>query len=204
MSGMEGSMRRDDDIRRRIAEQAADWLVAYRSGPLKEGERRALWAWLKASPQNVEEFIGVAASEASLAAAAAKDDSSVDELIAAARASGDDNVVSMARPGWSARPSQLRTARRVLAIAAGCAGVVFAGWWMWLSRDGERPGVQLAYQTVRAERVTRSLPDGSSFELDASSAVKVRYGEKERAVELSHGRASARSWRLPSVARRPS
>ena len=41
-----------------IAEQAAEWFVTNDEGPLGERESAALVSWLKASPDNIEEFLG--------------------------------------------------------------------------------------------------------------------------------------------------
>ena len=50
---------KEDRIRTLIAEEAADWFVANRAG-LDPQETARFAAWLKASPTNVEEYLGVA------------------------------------------------------------------------------------------------------------------------------------------------
>src|SRR5215472_10692272 len=80
-----------------IAQQAGDWYAENRAGPLSPETREEFVAWLRASPQHVEEYLGVAAVARDLRAATDDPDFDVDVLLARARA-GDDNVVKFDRP----------------------------------------------------------------------------------------------------------
>ena len=51
----------DEQIRLAIAQQAAEWLVAHRTGSLDEEGREAFAAWLKTSPVHVDEYLRMAA-----------------------------------------------------------------------------------------------------------------------------------------------
>jgi ferric-dicitrate binding protein FerR (iron transport regulator) len=50
---------KDEQVRAVVAEQAAGWFVENDAGPLDGRESAELVAWLKTSPVNVEEFLGV-------------------------------------------------------------------------------------------------------------------------------------------------
>src|SRR5579863_2121350 len=106
----------DQQIRAAITQRAADWFVANRAGPLADGERAAFFAWLKASPIHVEEYLGVAALERDLTAATddsamtlsallelARQDQSgrVVDLITAAEVEPRHGRISYRRAGWS-------------------------------------------------------------------------------------------------------
>ena len=80
-----------------IAEQAAEWIVTNDEGPLGERESAALVSWLKASPDNVEEFLGISVVARDLRAACVEARLSDDGLLARARAGN----ASRFAPGWS-------------------------------------------------------------------------------------------------------
>ena len=80
-----------------IAQQAGDWYAENRGGPLSHETREEFVAWLRASPQHVEEYLGVAAVARDLRVATDDPDFDVDVLLARARA-GADNVVMLDRP----------------------------------------------------------------------------------------------------------
>jgi transmembrane sensor len=73
----------DPLIRSAITQVAADWYAAHRVGPLSETARANFLAWLKASPIHIEEYLGVAAVERTLAGAEV--DLSVEALVELAR-----------------------------------------------------------------------------------------------------------------------
>jgi ferric-dicitrate binding protein FerR (iron transport regulator) len=76
----------DEQIRTAIAQQAASWFVANRSGTLGNAERAAFVAWLKASPVHVEEYFGVAAIAHGVRSATDHPGLSIESLLEAARA----------------------------------------------------------------------------------------------------------------------
>jgi transmembrane sensor len=73
------------------------------------------------------------------------------------------------------------TRRMAAALAVGVLGLGGAGAWVL----GRRP----TEATVRGERRTVSLPDGSRVELNTDSVIKVAYSEGRRDIVLARGEA---------------
>src|ERR1700722_12456099 len=104
----------DAQIRSAITQVAADWYAAHRAGPLSEAERAAFLAWLKASPLHIEEYLGVAALERTLAAATGEPLMSIDDLVEMARRDSTEVVVDIAGPSVIPQPTQVRPPPRRL------------------------------------------------------------------------------------------
>src|SRR5215470_9538290 len=85
---------KEDRIRTLIAEEAADWFVANRAG-LDPEETARFAAWLKASPTNVEEYLGVATITRDLREVCADPELSPDALLERARA--EDRAAAQSR-----------------------------------------------------------------------------------------------------------
>ena len=179
-----------EQIRSAIAEQAGEWFVANHTGPLDEQGRTDFVAWLRTSPVHVEEYLGVALIARDLPAATSDPDVSLETLLAQARA--DERVVSFEPPQPARELHQKRTwpgpAWAAAAFAA-CAMVVFAGLITWLMRDGQLLGLPKTYRTAHGEQNRVRLPDGTVVHLNTDSAVTVRYGRKERVVDVDQGEA---------------
>jgi transmembrane sensor len=179
----------DEQIRSAIAEQAGEWFVANRAGPLDQVDRTAFITWLRASPVHVEEYLGVALIARDLPAAASDEDISPDTLFAQART--EDEVVSL-RPTRPKRepPAERAWVRRgwTLAASAACALLLLAGW-LWSVRDGQLLGLPKTYRTVHGQQNTWRLPDGSVLRLNTDSVVTVHYSGRERIVDVDRGEA---------------
>ena len=76
----------DEQIRAAIAEQASEWFMENRSGPLDHKESARFMAWLQASPMHVEEYLRIAALAPDLEAAAKTNKTPRETLLARARA----------------------------------------------------------------------------------------------------------------------
>jgi transmembrane sensor len=88
----------DPLIRSAITQVAADWYAAHRVGPLSDTARANFLAWLKASPMHIEEYLGVAAVERTLAGGGADADLSVEALVELARNDSTGGVMDIASP----------------------------------------------------------------------------------------------------------
>jgi transmembrane sensor len=178
-----------------IYEEASEWVVRHRSDDLDAQARRRFDAWLRQSPQHVSAYLemssiweGVPQIEASL-------NPNADELIERARAQG--NVVSLGGTDKSdpflapaGNPRRAGMAKICYSLAATViVAVGIAGWFH------QQRGV---YATGIGEQRTVTLSDGSVIELNARSRIKVRYGERERAVDLTQGQALFRVAKDPS------
>src|SRR5262249_60134288 len=99
---MTSMISKDEEVRAAVAEQAVDWFLERDERPLDTRESAALMAWYKASPINVEEFLGVAAFARDLRAAGPDPEHSVEALVARARADEDGRVQPLLPPAFAA------------------------------------------------------------------------------------------------------
>jgi ferric-dicitrate binding protein FerR (iron transport regulator) len=182
----------EDQVRNAIAQQAADFFVASQAGSLDANEREKFSAWLRESPVHIEEYLGIVAVARDLPDAVAGSGVRLDELTAAARAAGDDNVMPFSTLAARAPTAERRSGRvsvRAIGFPLAVAAALLVGIAaLWVERDNWL-GLATTYQTARSERTLRPLPDGSSVELNAASTVVVRYGPTERGADVTHGRA---------------
>jgi transmembrane sensor len=179
----------DEQIRLAIAEQASEWFVENRGGPLDRETRGRFMAWLKASPVHVGEYLAIAGLARDLDTAAHTTQIPLEPLLARAReqtdhvATLDPSVLGKAQVTTRPRVSRvwLRAAAAALAFLAMAA--------LWLTRDGERFGLPRTYRTAHGEQSERVLPDGSVLHLNTDSQVTVHYSRRERVVDLDRGEA---------------
>src|SRR3974390_3591662 len=136
----------DEQIRSAIAQQAAEWFIANQNGLLGEEDAGESLAWLKASPVNVREYLGIGRVAQHLPAAAGEPRVPLETFLAQA-AAGDDSVVSLrnlapakgrftARDVWS---RALPIAASLLALAVGAR---------WSAPDGELLGIRNTHRTA--------------------------------------------------------
>lgn len=150
-----------------IEATAAVWL-SLRDRGLNEEETAEFVRWLQESPRHAEVFADLDRVWGDLDRTAA--------LRPAAGATAPDLLAPRAR----IRNRRRRLAWASLAVAAGLA-VGWVGWGTWQSRPTAETAVG-AFQKL-------DLPDGSVVQLNTDSAIKVRYSEQERRVELLRGEA---------------
>jgi len=179
-----------EQIRAAIAEQASEWYVENRGGPLDPAQSAHFMEWLQASPVHVAEYLRVAALVPDLEAAAKKAAIELEPLLARARSEAD-GVVSLGSVGSTLAPASRGTRRwytAQLAVAAALAilSVTAALWW---TRDGERFGLPRSYSTAHGEQREQRLPDGSIVHLNTDSSVTVHYSRAERLIRLDRGQA---------------
>ena len=187
---------KEDRIRTLVAEQAADWFIANRAG-LAADETARFAAWLKASPINVEEYLGVALIARDLHEACADPELSPEALLKRVRAEGaaaaESRVAGIAGISAAARPAPVRGWQFVAACVAALA-IVSVGALLWRDWQATRVPVSAATSTVHfetrhGEQLRRRLPDGSVLELNTDTAVTVSYSDAERRVVIEHGQA---------------
>jgi transmembrane sensor len=185
---------KDEQMRAVVAEQAVDWFLERHERPLDTREAEALMAWYKASPVNVEEFLGVAAIARDLRAAGPDPEHSVEALVAHARADDDDRVASL-WPRAFAALSDLRVRRwQTSAVTIAALGLVSFGLLsLWNSRPIRQatPGIAttLHFATRHGELQTHHLADGSVLHLNTDTAVTVQYSSTRREIVLTSGQA---------------
>ncbi len=179
----------DEQIRAAIAEQASEWFMENRSGPLDHKESARFMAWLQSSPMHVEEYLRIAALAPDLEAAAKTINTPRETLLVRARGE-PEGIVSFDRAALRQRPAVTRRRRSpVWSLAAAAALAVVAVTTVWSMRDGERFGLPRSYSTMRGDQSIQRLPDGSVLHLNTDSAATVRYSSTERLVSLDRGQA---------------
>ncbi len=179
----------DEQIRMAIAEQASEWFVENRGGPLDREARSRFMTWLKTSPVHVAEYLAIAGLARDLEAAATTTEISLEPLLARARAE-TGQVVTLDRSALGHAPATAPPRRsRAWSLAAAAALVFLALTTLWLTRDGERFGLPRTYTTAHGEQSERRLPDGSVLHLNTDSQVTVHYSRRERVVDVERGEA---------------
>ena len=171
-----------DKVRTSIAQEAAEWFVANRDGKPDDIQRSTFAAWLKTSPQHVEEYLGIALTAQELREAA-DPELSLEALLAEARTSEQADVIpiGIAR-ARTAGPARQAAWRFVAAAAAMLAAVAVATLW-WRS---DRVST-MQYVTRHGEQLTQRLADNSVLRLDTDTAVTVHFSGGQRLVEVEKG-----------------
>jgi transmembrane sensor len=165
------------EIQRRIAEQAADWLLTLQSEDLTPEQRAQLVEWLCESPQHVSELFRICKLQRDLSRFGKWRE------IAPMTRKTPSKIMRLV-PRRTAAPSLggLRW-RRAAALAASVVILCIAGW---LGVAGLR---QPEFSTQAGERREITLADGSVMDLSPDTDVVVRYRPHERLLTLDHGEA---------------
>jgi transmembrane sensor len=174
-----------------IHQEAAEWLIDLRVDEADATTRERFAAWLRISPEHVGAYLKLVSfwEDAGLYDSARKLD--IESLIALACA--DANVIALEvapRADSTSTDAPISSPlsftgkiRHRLAVAAILTTLaVLAGTWFALDH---RP----SYATGVGEQRTVTLRDGSNVELNAVSRIRVRFSDRERAVELLAGQA---------------
>jgi transmembrane sensor len=176
-------------IREAIAEQASEWFIENRRGPLDDEASARFMAWLQTSPTHVEVYLRIAALAPEFGAAAKATTIPLETLLASAQA-GNVRSLDLQVPERLPDLARLRRSRAWSLAAAAAAVLVFlASATIWSMRDGERFGLPQTYRTAYGEQRTQTLPDGSVLHLNMDSQVTVRYSRHERLVTVDRGQA---------------
>jgi transmembrane sensor len=184
-----------------VREEAAAWLVEFRTESPDPPARARFAEWLRDSPEHVSAYLKLAALWRDAADLGREPDA--EALIALARTE-EANVVNLERREPSGSPNAAEMApstseteisvstlvpssrwqRRLLLAAAASVialGLTMTAVWLVLSHD--------TYSTTLGEQRTLALSDGSTVELNALSAIRVRFTDSERRVDLVSGQA---------------
>jgi transmembrane sensor len=167
------------ESRRRIADQAALWLLSLQSEVLSEAQRVEFVDWLRASPLHISELLWACQVQRDLAAwkgwqhIAPLDDTRPDKVVRLL----ESLQVGRPRRSWHDR------LRGGLLLASGAAAACLLAilLFTWVG-----PTV---FTTQLGERREMALADGSVVDLAPGSELVVRYHSHERLVALNHGEA---------------
>lgn len=202
-----------------LAEEAAQWYAAQREGALAPEQARAFMRWLQASPRHVAEYLAVVAMAEDLPAAARRDPTALEALLAQDRVDAgvtelhgsDVRPPARARTGGadraSAGPAASVSGTGPAAFAATRRGLRASsrrrrlGWGTGMAAALALAVVVVAlpwmadrpethrYATQRGEQGEWPLPDGSRLRLNSDSAVTLSFGRKRRQAEVERGQA---------------
>ena len=167
-----------------FAKEAADWVVVL--GDADEQTRKAFAVWLRASPENVKEFLSVAAIWGTLPELS--EQPSAEELVRLA--AKQPNVVALPRAARSESeqpPAGQSSRRQWIARAAAIALVAVAIGAIFFVMQPEENAI--LYATLTGEQSSVPLPDGSVVNLNTQSRMRVKFSEEFRDVHLVEGEA---------------
>lgn len=169
-----------------VSEQAAEWYVELDEPPHSDDLRRAFFAWLKQSPQHIEEFLAIAELERAIG----EQSSSIEQLVAELKSvSGRHAVAFVGEAGPGPEPEAGNGSRRwqlaALAAAAGIAAV--AALIAWRPPAVEAPVA--SHRTELGEQHSIALGDGSIMTLNTLTEAVVQFDDTTRRVMLVNGEA---------------
>jgi transmembrane sensor len=147
--------------------EASEWTVRLNSVGVTGEERARFEKWRTAHPRHAHAYEELSATWERFAAAG--------PLVRAVSFGQSMNYAARRRP--------MRVSR-VYAAAAACAVIALSGWWYFA-----RLASGSTFQTAIGEHASVALPDGSSLELNSSSAARVDFTMRSRLVRLDRGEA---------------
>lgn len=155
------------------ADQALQWFVRLRSGPVSSVERRRFHLWICGDSRHREEFEKCSGLWSELDAAKPL---LREELAGAARDWELAEQPSVRGDGWGWSVARLSAVLGALLVV-----LITGGWWFGA-------GVETAeYRTAKGERRTVLLPDGSTVTMNTETAVAVEFTSARRSVVVREG-----------------
>jgi len=179
----------EEQLRDLIAEQAAEFYVAHRSGDIGREQEQQFLRWLRTSPLHVAEYLSIAGIARDLPTLPER----LKDQLAPTPAGEDENVVAInpqilanEAPSWHGtdRPTPAPRRRRALFAAASLALVLTALTATYLLTGSEQT---LRYTTARGEQRTWQLADDTIVHLNSDSELKVDYSSRRRNVSIERG-----------------
>jgi len=170
------------DTTERILDEAADWLLRITEKPGDRSARAGLEQWLAADPRHAEVWKELNRSYDMIGA--------TEPVLVDRWQNGQAPVHS---PRWLRRrdasrrnAGRPRSERRLGRVAAAAAAIALLTIWgapsAWIALRAD-------HRTGTAELETVNLADGSTAQLGPGSAIRIRYENGERRIELLAGQA---------------
>lgn len=179
--------------RRKIIEEAAEWWVILQDENPSDEELQRWAQWMAADREHASAFDSISLLWDAAGGLNAASPQAMGEQAAAPspRQLSATAVPATAVSAWSGQEQRRRRPQRrwgAWAAVAAVAVVAVGAAQMWLRQEtAVNPAF---YAANRAEPRQITLGDGSRVELDAGSAVSVRFGEGRRDIELIRGKAA--------------
>jgi transmembrane sensor len=178
-----------------LYDEAAAWLIEFRSGDIDVAGRKEFYDWLRTSPEHMRAYLELAAvwnEGSALDPAHSVLDGNLFETtepetnviaLSTLRPESPHHAIHEAPPSPPTWMSKRLAGRKVLYLAASLLLAASAGLlWYWHEVRG-------VYSTGVGEQHLISLSDGSVVELNAQSRIRIRYDSREREVDLLRGQA---------------
>lgn len=161
-----------------VAACAASWVLSRENGPLSDKDEERFAAWLAEDPAHVDAY-----------------EDAIWALDAAAHYAGEAPILKMRDAALSARREP--GPRRWWAAAGGALAASVAALWLFVLQPIDREAAvttaanpnSVTYRTQVGERLTVTLPDGSTATIDTASELRVAYSDVERRLDLVRGQA---------------
>ncbi len=147
--------------------EASEWLARLQADDATAEDRARFNAWRDAHPRHAKAYEELSATWKELL--------STGPLV---RAVNFGQVMNAA-----ARPPARRR-WMALATAAGLSALALIGGWNYYLQKEDT-----GYQTAVGEQAEVALPDGSSFDLNTNSRIRVQYSPSTRVIHLDRGEA---------------
>jgi len=148
--------------------EASEWVARMQADDVTDDDRTRFQAWMDAHPCNARAYAALCTTWDELANSA--------PLVRAVHFGQVMNAAST--------PPAPRRRWAIIAMAAGVVAVILGGAW-----DLYRQKQETGFQTAIGERASVSLPDGSAFDLNTNSRVRVDYSQRARVILLERGEA---------------
>ena len=142
----------DDAVR-----EASEWVARMQADDVTDDDRTRFQAWMDAHPCNARAYAALCTTWDELTNSA--------PLVRAVHFGQVMNAAST--------PPAPRRRWAIIAMAAGVVAVILGGAW-----DLYRQKQETGFQTAIGEQASVSLPDGSSFDLNTNSRVRVDYSQQ--------------------------
>lgn len=161
----------DQNDARRRSEEAAAWFARLSTPKISNTTLDGFWTWRRdplnrAAYERVEDF--------SAAARGLRDDPEMKAAVGEAM---------RRKPWWREALASIRSSRGAFLIGGALAAGAMAAVVLVLTGGGDR------YSTGVGQKITVSLADGSSVQLNTDTRLRVRFDKNERRLSLERGQA---------------
>lgn len=172
-----------------IFEEAAEWLIEFRTDDADLSTRRKFQAWLDKSPEHVCAYLKLTTVWEDSASLDRSKEIDIDSLTGLSRAESNVVAIDAASAVVTKKPfnkwwSMAACALLFLGVAAG------AGYWARFYRD--------TWSTDVGQQRILNLPDGTTVELNADTRIREHFTAAQRRVELLQGQALFRVAKDPT------
>jgi transmembrane sensor len=185
-----------EQVRRLIAQRAADWFVANREALTPE-QRQSFTDWLKTSPVHVEEYLAITDIGRDMREACSASAQSIEALVARARSEADSMVETLHPRADSIPSSRFSWSWQSVAIVFSMGLLVTVGLislfnsiLTGVGKVSPEVVATLHYRTEHGQQKTYVLADNSVVHLNTDSEIAIRYTRTQRAVSLTSGEAA--------------